>query len=285
MSMFRNIVFVLCLVSAVRPYNIVLTNDDGWATASIRGQYAALTNAGYNGYNASDTRLNYVNSYPVDAVRYGIQTLAPQFFSGSPDFVVSGPNIGSTNLFPSLLSFSRLTSALQPDNLGTGIDGSGTVGAACEAAKEGIPSTAFSGDSGSQVSYTTLASSPDSSSSVAARVYGALTAHFAGVLLAGGAPVLPSGVTLNVNYPAVDSCGAAADYSWVFSRLVQDASAVDVETCGSTVLPYEEEVVGTSGCYASVTVINATSKTDVDAATQSAVLGRLGNLPLSCLSS
>ncbi len=32
----------------------------------------------------------------VDAARYGIETLAPQFFEGGkPDFVVSGPNIGS----------------------------------------------------------------------------------------------------------------------------------------------------------------------------------------------
>lgn len=39
--------------------------------------------------------LNYVNSFPVDAVRFGIQTLAPEFFKAAPDFVVSGPNIGS----------------------------------------------------------------------------------------------------------------------------------------------------------------------------------------------
>lgn len=40
-------------------------------------------------------RLNYVNSFPVDAVRFGIQTLSPKFFGGAPDFVVSGPNVGS----------------------------------------------------------------------------------------------------------------------------------------------------------------------------------------------
>lgn len=31
----------------------------------------------------------------MDAVKYGIQTLAPKFFGGPPDFVVSGSNIGS----------------------------------------------------------------------------------------------------------------------------------------------------------------------------------------------
>ena len=34
----------------------------------------------------------------VDAARFGIQTLAPKLFNGAkPDFVVSGPNVG-TNL-------------------------------------------------------------------------------------------------------------------------------------------------------------------------------------------
>ena len=64
-------------------------------------------------------RLNYVHSFPcvillfdptmmllisdcarVTSVRFGIQTFAPPFFDGAkPDFVVSGPNVG-TNLGP-----------------------------------------------------------------------------------------------------------------------------------------------------------------------------------------
>lgn len=51
--------------------------------------------------------LNYVNAYPVDAVRYGIDTLSNEHFGGLPDFVVSGPNVGP--------------------NLGPIISGSGTV--------------------------------------------------------------------------------------------------------------------------------------------------------------
>jgi 5'-nucleotidase len=42
-----------------------------------------------------------VNSFPVDAVRFGIQTLSPQFFGGVPDLVVSGPNIGSESSWTS----------------------------------------------------------------------------------------------------------------------------------------------------------------------------------------
>lgn len=39
-------------------------------------------------------RLNYVNAYPADSARYGIQTLSPLFFGGPPTLVVSGPNVG-----------------------------------------------------------------------------------------------------------------------------------------------------------------------------------------------
>jgi len=46
------------------------------------------------GFNASDTRLNYVDSFPVTAIKNGIK-LAPSLLGGAPDLIVSGPNVGS----------------------------------------------------------------------------------------------------------------------------------------------------------------------------------------------
>ncbi|KAL6308842.1 sure-like protein [Sparassis latifolia] len=284
--------------------NIILTNDDGWATAQVRAQFSALTSTGFDvvlsapavnmsgtgstsatptplsepcefdtcptgspaeGFNASDPRLNYVNAFPVDAARYGIQTLAPQFFGGPPELVVSGPNIGS--------------------NLGVAVFFSGTLGAACEAAKEGIPSVAFSGTSGSQVSYTTLTSTPNATSTLAAETYSALTATFVQALTSSGiSPLLPGGITLNVNYPSVDACPSPADYQWVLSRVFLNILATDVETCGSTTLPLESNVVA-AGCFASVSVVDASTKMDANLTMQAAVLQRLVSLPLSCLPS
>ncbi|EMD35005.1 hypothetical protein CERSUDRAFT_96919 [Gelatoporia subvermispora B] len=282
--------------------NIVLTNDDGWAVAQIRAQNDALVAAGFNvilsapaenesgtgsssetpkvltepcefdtcptgspaeGFNASNPRLNYVNAFPVDAVRFGIQTLAPQFFGSTPDFIVSGPNVGN--------------------NLGSGVTGSGTVGAACEAALEGFPSAAFSGDTAAQVSFTTLTSSPDSTDTLAARTYATLTTMLTSALLGPAArPVLPSGVTLNVNFPSTSSCPDANSFSFVLTRLVEDSSATDVETCGTDHLPVETTVVR-EGCFVTVTVLNATSKADVDAVAQGAVLDRLGSGFFTCV--
>jgi hypothetical protein len=45
------------------------------------------------GYNASQPRLNYVNSYPATSMKYGINSIGPQFFNGAPDLAVAGPNV------------------------------------------------------------------------------------------------------------------------------------------------------------------------------------------------
>lgn len=54
------------------------------------------------GFNASNHHLNYVNSYPVTAIKYGISTLAPKFFqNGKIDLAVTGFNVGGKPLHPS----------------------------------------------------------------------------------------------------------------------------------------------------------------------------------------
>lgn len=292
---------LLCLQNA-QGSNIVLTNDDGWAVALVRAQNDALKAAGHNvvlscpaenksgtgsssapatvltspcefntcstgspaeGFNASDPHLNYVNAFPVDSARYGIQTLAPKFFNGSaPDFVVSGPNVGN--------------------NLGSTVLISGTVGAACEAAHEGIPSIALSAATGSQVSYTTLESSPNSADSLAARIYATLGTRFVQALTAAGGTILPTNVSVNVNFPSTNHCPDVSNFSFVLSRINEDNSATDVEWCGTTHLPTESNVVN-QGCFASVSVFNASTKGDVDADTQAFVLNRI-NGSLTCLS-
>ncbi|KAI0772487.1 sure-like protein [Trametes elegans] len=302
----RSLALLLLLCAYATASNILITDDDGWATAQIRQQFDVLNSTGHSvvlsgpalnqsgksslsttpkpltepcefdtcptgspatGFNASNPRLNYVNGYPVDAARYGIQTLAPKFFNGGkPDFVVSGPNVGA--------------------NLGLVVLFSGTVGAACEAARSGIPAAAFSGKSGSQVSYTTLYTDPDSDASRAARIYSDLTTTFVRTLAtaaaASGAPLLPPGVIVNVNYAAIDDCPSAENYKWVLSRLVWNVFETDVDACGSNHLPSETSVVD-AGCYASVSVISAQSKLDVNSSLQAQVQERLQALPLTCL--
>ncbi|CAK5277791.1 unnamed protein product [Mycena citricolor] len=132
------------------------------------------------GFNATNSRLNWVNGFPVDSAKFGIQTLGPKFFGGAkPVFVVSGPNVGTR--FWSLAQCecqSRI-----PSN-----HHSSTSGAATEAAKEGIPAAAFSAATGDQISFTTLTTSPNSTDSRAAIVYSQLTTKVLSPLFCGGSP-------------------------------------------------------------------------------------------------
>ncbi|KAI4249548.1 MAG: hypothetical protein LQ352_005594 [Teloschistes flavicans] len=292
----RFLILALGILPAIaQSANVVLSNDDGWAEINIRAFYNGLTRAGdsvvlsapaenesgtgssdspalpltkpceFNscptgspaeGSDASNPRLNYVNSYPVTSMRYGIQTLSPKFFGGNPDLAVAA-NLGSTTLI------------------------SGTVGAATEAAKEGIPAIAFSGSTGSQISYTT---SPVPSY---VTTYSALSTNVTQTLLASSKPYLPSNIWLNVNYPSStsSSCSKPSDFKFVLSRInaASSGASADVTTCGKTRLPTESTVVGTKGgCYASISVGNAATKGDTTAANQAVVLQKLKAI-LSCL--
>lgn len=296
----------LALGVQVLSLNLMLTNDDGWATAQERAVFNTLDDAGYNlvlsapaenqsgtgstsrnptvrttpcqfnscspgsavGADVSDVRLNWVNAFPVDSVRYGIQTLSPAILGGRPDFVVSGPNIGS--------------------NLGLAVVGSGTVGAAAEATKQGIPAIAFSGVSGSSVPYTTLASTPNAASSLAAQLYASLSLTILDHILSQTPPFLPANTFLNVNFPDASRCPSTAQFKFVLTRVFWNPFAVDVRWCGKgggvfDQLPLETDVVGrTDGCFVAISMMDARDKTDAPTAGQAMVLPRLQSL-LSCL--
>ena len=234
------------------------------------------------GFNASNPRLNHVNSFPVTSMRYGVETLSPKFFGGAPDIAVAGPNVGCTILIipPSDL---KITVLLSPStaNLGLATLLSGTVGAATAAvSKDSTPGLAFSGSAGAQTAWT--APTPSYAS-----IYADLSTNLTQTLVASGKPYLPPNVWLNVNFPAVtdSACASPAAFKFVLSRIYAATifSSPDVATCGTTRLPSESSVVGTSGgCYASVSVGHADTKLDATAAQQGVVLGKLKGI-LSCL--
>lgn len=207
-------------------------------------------------------RFDYVNSFPVTSIKYGIDTVAPQFFDGPPQLAVAGPNVGG--------------------NLGPTVFVSGTVGAATYAATAGVPAIAFSGESGEQTAWD-VEPVPAYSG-----IYAALAANFTELVLDSGTPYLPDGVYLNVNFPEAGdgtACVSAKDFRFVLSRIMTAVPVVtpdDVETCGTNRLPTETSVVGTDGCFVSVSVGNAASKSDSDAEKQKVVLDKLGP-NLECL--
>lgn len=193
-------------------------------------------------------------------MKYGIESRAPEFFDGPPDLAVAGPNVGN--------------------NIGIAVYFSGTAGATTYAASAGIPAIAFSGATGSQTSWNV--SRPNYSD-----VYADLATNLTNHVVAAGKPYLPEGIWLNVNFGSVSDseCTNPQDFSFVLSRIhvaVPLITPHDVTTCGSTRLPSEIEVSLASGCWASVSVGLASSKSDANVTMQGVVLQKLGNL-LTCL--
>ncbi|CAI7593180.1 unnamed protein product [Penicillium pancosmium] len=292
----------LALAKSSLAVNIISSNDDGWAEVNIRAFFDALTEADHSvvvsapaedqsgkgssqgtpttldeacefnscpsgspavGHNASEPRLNYVNSYPATSMKYGINSIGPQFFDGPPDLAVAGPNVGS--------------------NIGLAVYISGTAGAATYAAHySGIPAIAFSGATGSQTAWNASSTYPNYS-----QVYADAATNLTNHLIAAGKPYLPNDIWLNVNFPSVSDseCTKAEDISFVLSRIhvaVPLITPDDVTTCGGDRLPSEIGVSLTSGCYASVSVGMAGTKGDANATMQEIVLKKFSNL-LTCL--
>ncbi|KAL0933485.1 5 3 -nucleotidase family protein [Colletotrichum truncatum] len=293
-------VALLAQVLAVQSIRIIQSNDDGWAELYARSFNDALKASGHDvllsapaenksgsgsrdeepaarktacqydscpansgpvGLNETQTDLRWVNSYPVTSMRYGIEQFAGEKWNGqAPELAVSGPNVGS-NLWLSVLV-------------------SGTVGTAVYASGEkAIPAIAFSGASSGVLPWNTTPVPARS------RVYGELATRLVNKIVSGGAPYLPEKVWLNVNFPQVTEtqCNNPDDFKWVLSRINPGLfSGPDVGTCGSKDrLPEENKVVGTKGCYISISV-GDNDKTTAPKEKQQPVLDRLGDF-LSCL--
>lgn len=96
--------------------------------------------------------------------------------------------------------------------------------------------------------------------------------------------MLPSGISLNINFPPRNAtdCSRPEDFKFILTRILVDTTAKDVFTCGSDHLPDETTVNGLNGCFATISVFNATNKADVDAGIQGFVLNRIRPI-LSCV--
>lgn len=131
----------------------------------------AMTRAGYNNGD-----FYYVHGTPVMATMYGLDVLARARWGGAPDLVLSGPNEGQ--------------------NVGIIVNHSGTIGNTQFALGRGLAAIALSAGTNT-VDNTTL-NDPDSKI-VAAQAVRLIRALRAGARA--GRPMLPEGVSLNVNFP------------------------------------------------------------------------------------
>jgi 5'/3'-nucleotidase SurE len=185
---------------APRPLRIMLTNDDGWSAPGITTIYDALVaaghdvtmvaplanNSGMGGKIALGGTLEVtqpqphkyaVDGTPSDAAEFGFNTV---YADRAPDLVVSGTNKGQ-NL-----------AALQIH--------SGTLAAAATSLNNGVPAIAIS----TGWDYADPHADPDSFPYDFTADYLLRLIDQLRQAAKPGAPILPQGVGLNVNYPYVD---------------------------------------------------------------------------------
>jgi len=117
----------------------------------------------------------YVHGTPVSATLYGLDVVAAARWGKAPDLLLSGPNEGG--------------------NIGKIVVSSGTVGNVQTAAARGVPSIAVS--AGTDTTDNTNLASPYSA------VVATMTVRLVDALRekAGSGPLLPPGLSLNVNFP------------------------------------------------------------------------------------
>ena len=188
---------------AADPLKILLTNDDGYDSAGLHGLRDALIEAGHRvtvvapltqqsgtGMKVTLGTLELVEQVegvwsvdgsPADAVSLALNRIMA---GAPPDVVVSGANFGQ--------------------NLGNNVLMSGTVGGAVTAVLNGVPGIALSvgidlaeHDRKPQRFPSTLAAFPPAAA-FAVQLLEALRGR-----QTSGNPLLPPGLALNVNYPAL----------------------------------------------------------------------------------
>jgi 5'-nucleotidase len=230
----------LTAVSTVQAERIVLTNDDG-LTSNIKALYTALKAAGHDvvvsipcygqsgmgaavnylrpvtpltqpclnnaapagapgvgpvtktedGFDYSD--FHYVSGTPVMATMRGMDVLAQARWGAAPDLVLSGPNEGQ--------------------NVGSIVNGSGTVSNTQFAAAQGIPAIALSaGQNTTGVKDAAGNYSDNPLSAVIAQLSVRLVEELKAK--AGTGPLLPDRSALNINFPD----NATLDSKWAFAR-------------------------------------------------------------------
>ena len=155
------------------------------------------------------------------------------------------------------------------------------VGAAFVAAGQmGIAAIAFSGMTERKTAW-------DAPVPLHSQIYGNLSTTITDAVVNSGPPYLPSNTFLNVNYPEVreEKCSSVEDFRFVLTRLHHTSHYDDVETCGSTRLPVDCDVIASKGCYVSISVAKADTEhigSTAEKEQQADVLDRLQSI-LSCL--
>ncbi|ETW85643.1 hypothetical protein HETIRDRAFT_443564 [Heterobasidion irregulare TC 32-1] len=257
----RSIIALVALSTAsfVGGLNILLTNDDSWASANIRATYTALKAAGHDvlmvapAINQSGHGGTFVlpsgnitapggefGSIPVGAPFFGQDATNPDlwYFNGTP---AAAAIWGIDVIAPMHFGNKTIDLAVSGPNEGQNngpfsFTISGTIGASYASVERGIPAIAFSAGNGTHRSFTTNAGAENDPANIAA----ALVTKFVAALAEGVKPssrLLPLGLGFNVNFPVFGPTSNCTNPPFVLTRLTSGATINKLSIDPTTGLP------------------------------------------------
>ncbi|KAF1915205.1 hypothetical protein BDU57DRAFT_557400 [Ampelomyces quisqualis] len=306
----RSCLLLTAALPVAEGIRIIQTSHDGWAEANVRTFFDVLSNAGHQvvlsapaqalpiagpfdlaprevgpkgcmysscppgspptGADDMDPRLNYVNSYPVTAIKYGIHLTGPELWNGAePEIALMGPEINTTTTME--------------------VRRSGAYGTAVYAVKIAkIPAIIFAGASGEPTPW-------NGPVDLHSKIYADLAMNITASVLQSGKPYLPPDTILHVRFPQIEShrCNDARDVEFILTRFTPPFAndGDDVEWCGHRLLPWDTIVAifdrfrdpdTRQGCYATISIMNTEMGPVNDVAIQQQIINKLRPV-LSCL--
>ncbi|THH15888.1 hypothetical protein EW146_g4663 [Bondarzewia mesenterica] len=270
--MFPPILFALAAFSAVSSVgglNILLTNDDSWASANIRpdsrvscsATFTALKAVGHDvlmvapAINQSGRGGTFVlpsgnitapggefGSIPAVHRSLGktspIQTFLLGYFNGTPAAaVIWGIDVIAPMHFGSKSIDLVVSGPNEGQNNGPFLYTiSGTIGASYAAVERGIPAVALSAGNSTHRSFTTNTGEVNDPANIAAN----LTTKFVAALAAGHKPssrLLPLGLGININFPVFGANSNCTNPPFVLTRLTGGAVIDKLSLNSTTGLP------------------------------------------------
>ncbi|KAI0075474.1 5'/3'-nucleotidase sure [Panus rudis PR-1116 ss-1] len=249
--------------------NILLTNDDSWASANIRATYDALKSDGHNvllvgpAVQQSSTggtfKLPATNitapggefgTIPVGAPYFGAAVDDPHiwYFNGTP---VATALFALDIIVPKVWPHKKIDLVVSGPNEGSNTGPftftlSGTIGATYALTERNLPAVAFSAGNGTHRPFTDNTGKPDDP----ANIVGKLTANFVTALarkVRPGHRILPLGVGISVNYPTFGPGNGCTKPPFEFTRVTRGATVDKIAIDPATGFPIRAPDIATDG--------------------------------------
>ncbi|KAI8998912.1 5'/3'-nucleotidase sure [Trametes punicea] len=264
--MWKTVAALLLCSSFCAALNILLTNDDSWASANIRATYSALKADGHDvllvgpAVQQSGKGGTFVlpttnitapggefGSIPVGAPFFGHDTQNPNlyYFNGTPAAtVVFGIDIVAPTHFGSNPIDLVVSGPNEGQNNGPFLYTlSGTIGATYTAVERGIPAIAFSAGNSTHRSFTTNTGESNDPANLAANVAANLVRALSDKVNVSQERLLPFGIGLTVNIPTFGPGSNCTSPPFTFTRLTGGAIVDQITLDPTTGLPVANDLV------------------------------------------